>query len=829
MSMRDCIDAAVAAGELDPNRAREARGLFDEIERGLHGQMAPAEAARLAAEQTAAGIRRAALEKRRQIGLQARAWSTINANIQGFRGGNDAGGAIIAHLDRDELAGFSSIVARREAIRGRLHSRMTDVLATFRLKIGGAARDKATLTDLVREVFGTDTGNASARELARAWADAAEFARKRFNVAGGRIPQRADWGMPQIHDTLKVRRATYQQWRDFIQPKLNPARMVDEISGQPITPARLELALRDVYEGIRTDGFDQLRPGAAGRGSKLANRRLDHRFLVFKSADDWLAYQTRFGAADPFATMIGHLDGMARDIAMMEILGPNPHATLRALGELAEKRAAIADAGAGTTRNLDRTRSQLKQARDMFAHLTGTANTPIHGGVARTFAGLRSLLQAAQLGAAAISALTDVNFQRIAARAAGLPQTKVIGQVLNLLRPDRMEDRKAAVRLGLIAENWSSVAFAQARYTGEVSGPEITRRISDAVMRLSGLSPWTQAGRWAFGMEFMGALADHAGRAFGDLPPALQRTMRRYRIDAQGWDLIRRTDLYEHESATFLRPEDLAARTDLAPGQADDLATRILEMVQAETEFAVPSTSLRGRAMVVSDAPPGTIVGELVRSAAMYKNFALTLAFTHIRRAVNQGTPGARARYAADLVISTTLAGALAMQLKEIAKGRDARPMTGEKAPEFWAAAMLQGGGLGIFGDFLFSDVNRFDRGMAETIAGPVVGFANDLRRLTVGNLAQLPGEDPTNAGREAVNFVRRYTPGGSLWYARLAFERILLDQLQTWVDPQAHKQFNALERRYRRDLGQRFWWRPGQAAPDRAPDVAAAFEGGSQ
>lgn len=147
-------------------------------------------------------------------------------------------------------------------------------------------------------------------------------------------------------------------------------------------------------------------------------------------------------------------------------------------------------------------------------------------------------------------------------------------------------------------------------------------------------------------------------------------------------------------------------------------------------------------------------------------------------------------------------------------------------SPEFWTAAVLQGGGLGIYGDFLFSDANRFDRGLAETMAGPVVGFANDVRRLTVGNLMQSTGERPTNAGREAVNFLRRYTPAGSVWYMRLVYERAILDRLQDLADPRAARSWRSQQLRFRRDFGQDYWWRPGRAAPDRAPDLGAAFEG---
>ena len=89
--------------------------------------------------------------------------------------------------------------------------------------------------------------------------------------------------------------------------------------------------------------------------------------------------------------------------------------------------------------------------------------------------------------------------------------------------------------------------------------------------------------------------------------------------------------------------------------------------------------------------------------------------------------------------------------------------MTGEHAGKFSGAAMLQGGGLAIYGDFLFSDVNRYDRGMAETMAGPVVSAMNDARKLTIGNAIEFVQGEETKAGKEAIYFARRYTPGGTL------------------------------------------------------------------
>lgn len=821
MSFRECIANGENEGKLTADQAARAGGLFDELEAQYAQRMTPSEASAQAARDTFDALKKEAIEKRRVRMLQMRNWKEITANLQQYAGGADLGKAAQALLDRDEFAKYSNVEARRKAVLGQIYSKMDDVLATFRRRgATGYLGNKATARDLVREVFGEDTGNQSAKQLAQSWTEAADYARQRFNKAGGAIPKRKDWGMPQIHESMLVRKAGRDEWKNFIRDRLDAEKMVDERTGLKFTPERLELALDEVYDSIATEGWSKVKPSGMGGGRSMAGRRQDHRFLSFRNADAWLEYQERFGNPEPFATMVNHLEGMARDISMMEVLGPNPNATVRFVEQTVLKDANMRQASDPSGKYLDRARSQLGQFDSMYAILNGSTMSPVDGTVARTFAGARQILQAAQLGAAAVSAITDINFQRIAAKTSAIPAARVVKRVIENIMPMGVDERgRLASRLGLIAESWTSLSSAQARFVGDVTGPEITQRISDTVMRITLLSPWTQAGRWAFGMEFMGYMADQAGKKFTELDKPLQDTMRRYGFGPNNWDAIRNAGLYDHEGSKFMRPEEIAEISGLGDGQADRLATRFLEMIQSETEFAVPSSSVRGRTMLVGESRPGTFIGEVARSFAMYKNFPVTLLHTHVMRAVNQEGAAKKGAYMADLIISTTLFGALAMQLKEISKGRDPRTTL---TPEFWGAAMLQGGGLGILGDFLFNDVNRHGGGLEQTIAGPVVGFLDDTRRLTIGNLQELATGKDTNFAREVISYAGRYTPGASIWYLRLGLERLVLDQLQTWGDPEAKQKMRQLEAKYRRETGQRYWWAPGDTSPDRAPDFEA-------
>ena len=815
MSLIKCITNAIEEGSVTQQQGQDAAELFVQLETEYATRMSPGQAASQAGQDTFDALQHQVLQRKRRKLLAYQNWKQIGKQLdefKNFRGEQDPVAAAVAHFVPDERAKFSNLEMRTQAVKNAATRQLYDVLGTFRKNLIGSTRRKAKLEDMVREIFGEDTGNAHAKELAAAWSKASEYLRQRFNAAGGSIARRKDWGLPQFHDTLKVRKVDYTEWSNFIRPKLNLQKMIDEQTGQPFTDARLELALRDVYETIRTDGMVKIKPGGMGRGKSVSSRHTDHRFLVFNSASDWVSYQKRFGNPDAFDTMMGHVSTMSRDIAMMEIFGPNPQATVNFMKQTIAKRAA------GNEKMENQARRAAKSIDDLYGVMSGRANTPVSSFFGNTFAGLRQILQSAQLGAASIAALTDLNFQRIARASAGLPQTKIVTDYLKQMNPLSVEEKgRLAIRLGLIAEGWMSIAAAQQRYIGDISGPEITRRVADFTMKASLLSPMTNAGRWAFGMEFYGTLADSVGKSFDELNDALRNTLQKYDIGSDKWDIMRSTELYDWEGAKFLRPEDIEFRTDISPRLARDLATKVMEMVDTEMQYAVPSTTVKGRTALIGESKPGTIGGEFLRSFAMYKGFGVSLVNFHLMRGMNQPGAKGKGRYFADLIISTTIMGALALQLKEMSKGRDPRPMTDA---EFWMAAFLQGGGLGIYGDFLFADVNRFDRGLSETIAGPVVGFANDVRKLTIGNLIEAAYGEDTKAASELINFVGRYTPGASLWYMRLGLERMVLDQMKLMVDPQARQKFRQLEGRHRRDTGQKYWWRPGRSQPQRKPNV---------
>jgi len=409
--------------------------------------------------------------------------------------------------------------------------------------------------------------------------------------------------------------------------------------------------------------------------------------------------------------------------------------------------------------------------------------------------------------------VSDMGFQWSARRFNGLGGS-ILRDYAKLFRVGALEDQKLAVRRGLIAEEWAHRTAAQHRYMGEELTGEVSKRLAESVLRLSGLSRFTQAGRWAFGMEFLGTLTEARHLPFDQLDPNLRGAFERYGMHAGDWDTIRSAPTVLDRGVEWIDPPTLPDR---------ELGDKLLEMIGRETDYAVPVPDLATRAMVNSVAPPGTLHGELVKSAFLFKSFGISVMAMQGQR-IMQMAGANRLRYAAGLTIATTLMGGLGIWLKDLAAGRDPRnaadvPFYDEKHhkaelnPGFWGQALAQGGGFGIFGDFVRSSTNRAGGGLAGSVAGPVVSDATDIAALVTSK----------NKTGAALKFARGQIPGGSLWYARLAFDRAMADQVQEALDPHYRQSWRRMNK-WAQEQGTEYWWKPGQMAPGRAPDLSKAL-----
>ncbi|GGF73679.1 hypothetical protein SAMN05216376_111119 [Mameliella alba] len=825
-NIHDCLDRAVEDGELDKTRADEAAREYDQLLARYESVMPgpAAEAAALADLKEA--TRRQARSRRHTVLNQLQAMRRLTTLIGDAP---DPALAIRDLIEHSETSGFAgeSIRSLSDAYIQSVNFGIQDALTATGRDVLGRSRDKALLQDVLRELHLEDTGSAKAKELADAVRRQQERLRQAFNDHGGDIGKLDDYGVTHTHDHHVIQQAGFDTWSTFIRDKLDWSRIEDRATGKPFVAEKGELPdaetatvfLREIYNGIVTQGWNKREPSMAVGGKALYNTRADARVLHFRDGSNWLDYNARFGSGDPFSSLIGGLHGMARDIAQMRVLGPNPKLGLEYAVQVAQKRVA------GKSQAEIAVGKKAALARTMLSHFDGSVNNTENEALARFFSNTRSAITSAKLGAAILSAPTDLVTVSKAARIAGMKPQNVLGRAVQLAAS--AGDRKMARRAGYVAETLADTGAAGNRYLAQQMTSETIDRLTSFTIRASGLSYWTDMLKTAFRLEFAGYLAQNADRALDEVDAPLAKILQDRGITPADWDLLRAPEgrFVEQGGGDFLSPVYwLEHQSSLPRTEAEGLALRLQMMIEEQLEYAVPTMRLEGRARTVGDTRPGTFAGELLRSSTMFKGFALSLTIGQYRRFVALPTGTDRAIYAAQMVVGLTLLGALSVQLKELSKARDPRPMD---SGAFWAAAVAQGGGLGIFGDFFAAETNRFGGGLGETIAGPMIGLGGDVINLGASNAARAFAREDTFLGRDVANFARYNTPvASSLWYQRAAFDRIVADQLQAFLDPEAEAVWERQEANRERNYGTRTWWERGKLAPERAPDMTNVIGG---
>jgi hypothetical protein len=703
-------------------------------------------------------------------------------------GVEDKGEGLIGLLTKSEKANYSNVEYRARVIAAKFHARNADMLSRFRTRKLGLSQDADGLRKLVRALYGEAIDDSDISAYAKSLSETYEELRQTFNKVGGSISKNENWTAPQTHNARAIKNIGLGTWKAEVLPMLDRTKMLDDV-GNMLTDKQLDDALNYTFETITTGGLNKIKDLTVPMmGKKLARRHSERRFLYFKDADSWLAYNEKYGKSDVLTTLTDHIETLSHDVAMMERLGPNPSRAFEALRMQAKKEGAKA--------------LKLRHADAIYNVASGKIGGGELMGLADASASVSNVLTASTLGSAFLSALSDVAFNSITSSYRGMNFIRPIMRQLSGMNPANESDRIFAAKLGLIAESWNSRATAANRWA-DVYGVGPSAKTAEVVMRASLLSPWTEAGRHGFGLEFSSMLADNFGKSFDDLSAPIKRSFADYGITADDWDIFRSSNPMINRGAPF---------ADFT----QDGGAKFHEMVLSETEFAVPSPDYRVRAITTGGLERGSIKGQVWRAPMMLKSFPLTLITTHLARLANQATLGDKLGYGAALFASTTILGGVALQAKDIAAGREPRNMDGNGNllidKEFLVAAAQQGGGLGIYGDFIFSDQNRFGSSVWETIGGPKIDVMEKAVDITLGNIQQLARGEETDIMGEAVALAGRYQP--KIWQTRL-FQDAYIDALEKLADDDAEAGFRREIRKRQTDFNQGYWWKPGEPLPE--------------
>jgi hypothetical protein len=680
------------------------------------------------------------------------------------------------------------------------------------LESQGVAKQFRTMkADLEREVNrviwdlnrkkpeGNATKSTVARKIGEVMHKYQRAALIRENKAGSAIRLRDGYSVKTMHDPGKMASYGRDQWKKIINDLLDYDLMgiredrIDDF---------LNSAYRAITTGVRFEAVDNdiaKQIAATFKGPQnLAKKNSASSVFRFKDADSWYEYNQIFGSGSLRESYYQGLRHSAQSIGVMEVFGTNPESMLDLVRETAKRK--YTDFPEKVAR-LDRKNSVIG-IDAMMAEVTGTISIGAAEPIARGMAALRNLQTLSKLGGTFISALADPAFTASSRIYQGRSLMDAWGDAFMapIKGMAKGEQKKFLQLTGVGFE--TATGELVSRFNPADDAPGRLSKLMQLFFKLNLLGPYTDASKRGVASMIMNDLGSLSDTAFDALDEPTQRMLNIYGIDAKGWDIARASTQKDSNGRPFIVSSGI---------KDDNVKERMFALIHSEVNNSVITPGARERAIMRRGYKPNTTAGEAIRFFMQFKAFGVTvLSKTVGRHMYGYGAKNMRdalvngkAGYLglASAFVGSTLMGYFVLQGKELLAGRNMR----ENSPELFLAAALQGGGVGIYGDFLFGEANRYGGGPAGTFLGPAASTVFDTIDLT-WQLRDIVLTGEGDARGDAIRLLKSNTPFGNLFYTKQAMDYMIWYQAQEMINP---GYLRRMERRVKRENDQTFWLPP--------------------
>lgn len=835
LSVREAAKEKLSKEEIDSlvDRAKEIRarveaeGKLDDLN----------ERVKKLTEDEANKVKIAAALQRKQAAINILVRDRLNSHIDGLVKAGfsypDAIQAIFEGTQKNVANARKSVDALRQAYQSRYIGGMfAEIDEAVGRHIADLADDQQLNDDIVREMYELreggqpgKTGNRDAQKVAAIFAKYSELSRLDANKKGAAIGRLDGWAGPQKHSDRAMLKAGKDEWIETVKPLLDLDRTFPEGT------AKVDETLGQIWTTIVTGQsgvITALEKGERVGPANLAKTLGKSRFLHFKNADAWINYNAKFGDGTVFSAMLTHQNRMASTVAQMDTFGPNPRVMFDSLLDKlqrqvrddpkipTEKKAAI----------IAKLSPDNMANRAMFAEMSGVLASPNNMRAAKINRSVREVASMASLGGAGITAVfSDTMTAGLAGmfRGGGFLRT-ITRQIAGLLE-GRPKAEQARISY-LLGEGFDG-------FTGEIMRPDaaadgvpgVTSKISTIFYRFNGLTWLTDVGRSVAARMISADMGAYAKADWAKLPASYQSVLTMHGLTPAKWDALRTINGKLDNGNVYLTPDmarqipdaaieplikdrvDKLALTDPEKREKavarfrDDMRLEIeLDMGRFfadETSFAVVETDATTRRYSTAGLQPGTLGGELARYIMQFKSFPIAFTTRILGRAWNlDPTAAGRAKNLGGLIVGLGAAGYMSMAAKDTVKGR--WPPRDPADPKVMLAALLQGGALGVYGDYLFGEANRFGNSPLESLSGPVA-----TRAANVIGLYQKAKTGDASAG-DALNQIINATPFANLFYVKPALDATILNAAREWASPGYRRR---QEQRLMKDYGQRLFY----------------------
>jgi len=639
------------------------------------------------------------------------------------------------------------------------------------------------------------TENNVALDAAKIYKRHLDRVRGLLNGSGAFIRKLDGYAGRVSHSPEKILAAGFDKWFQEILPMLDEKKTFTDGVASADVMEMLRSVYNDITTGRKESISDQISSDQVikmiGSPANMAKRVEQSRVLHFKNAEFEHAYLQKYGQYNNMLDdMTALTERAARDAAAMQVLGTNPRATYEIL-----------------RRGFKLTDKKYDWLDNRAAEIFGDTRSSGIVWYAKASGNIRSVVSMAKLGSAIFSSFPDIAAKAVNIRAAtGQNYFSALSESFTSFL-DSAKSKEArldtAFLTGVASDSFLNAAFDRINAT-DIQVGKMSRAIQ-TFHRINGLGWWTDVNRAAHARVLSAGLGMRSHLRLSSLDRTIVNHFRRFGFDEVTWDLIRSAAKRGEDGRLYIGVADIAELSDekisefmeleeIKPTQRNievyrnEMATRLATYYAQNVSDAMLEPGAKERSIWLRGTSADTPEGQVFRFIAQFKSYPTSL----ITRTLDQLVVGrgghswarafreGRADVAgiASFMAASTGLGYLSLMAKDVIRGKGPRdPFDVNTVAE----AMVHGGAMGIYGDFLLGEFDsRYGRSALSALAGPVIGQVDDVfdifNRLKSGEIDKIT----TSAFRFLIN----NTPGSNLFYVRGALDYLFLYDLQEKLNP---------------------------------------------
>ncbi|MGY4295364.1 hypothetical protein ACVWXN_003459 [Bradyrhizobium sp. i1.4.4] len=594
-------------------------------------------------------------------------------------------------------------------------------------------------------------------------------------------------------------------------------------------------------------------PGHPSIAGAVSHNRVFH----WKSADDWLAYNKAFGRFDPTEAWLQSMNKSADHYALMKVFGSRPKEGFDNDLAYARNKSMGTPEGDKLNKWADR-EDNTGKLMNRFRVVSGEADRPVHNIAAGLIDGVMAVQRLAKLGFTPFAMLVDnVNISRELARH-GLSWLERNGSMVSGYAQGAEGSAKAEVADLLHTGILGRLRGVSARFDISDARAGSLAKMENTFFKITGITAMTENKRADAERMMAYALGKNRGKEFAELGQMETHLLQGFGLGDREWKLLHEVSWHELEGQTYLTP-DIATRipdaaieayanagrtiseqasaaalrsAGIIPGglverTRQELALKLWAYFGERGQYAIIEPGAREKAMLLQGTQRNSPLNLALRLMMQFKQFPATmLTKTWETELRGGGATMDKVAGITELIVGTTLAGALANFLNATFKGQDPTAQWRNQPGSALMAAFLRGGAASIYGDYLLGEYSRHGLNFLEGLAGPtfgqlnrVVELYNDLKQDAFGDRHK-----GSATAALAVKTVRDNTPFMNMIYTRAAFDYLITNRLQEWLNP---GYLQRMEQGMKQRSGTEFWLSPQKVNSQGAlPAISQAIGG---